>query len=550
MIKLPYGLSDYEEIITDNYFYVDKTMYLEKLEDVGKRIVYLRPRRFGKTLFTSMMSYYYDVNSKDKFDNLFKNTYIYDNPTVNKNNYYVLKFDFSGMSIRSNDDDSVAFAFMEKIYSGIDKFLIHYNLEYEYDRNLFPAEFLGRFLNFFSSLKLDKKLYIIIDEYDNFTNTILSRNTDLFKFILGDDGFIKAFYALIKENTGTIIDRVFITGVCSVSLDAMTSGFNIATNITNDPWFNAMTALTHEEVKNLIKEIDSDNQDKIFNEMLVNYDGYKFNGHTQELVFNTTLVMYYLNYYLRFKKSPDELLDSNIISSYEQIKNIISLGDYKAILTDIYDNRIVTSQLKQNFDAKLEFNREEIISLLYYFGYLTIKDSSSSRTYNFAIPNKVMEQVYGDYYLSILSDYNINISKAEIDNILLSIRNEGKIDKLCSYISNLLKQADNRIYINLLEKDLQLMIYALLFSSNAIDVELEQRSMDNYIDIMIFKNEYCKYNIMIELKYLKKKESNRYDEVYNKAMEQITKYSEDYAKDNLKKYIVIFTGSDYTLTEV
>ena len=159
MKRIPYGISDYKTLITENYYYVDKTMYLEKLENIGRTLVYLRPRRFGKTLFTSMMYYYYDVNSKDIYDELYKDTYIYKNPTINKNNYYVLKFDFSGMTIRRDDTyDDIVNEFNDKLYDGVNKFLIHYKLNFEIDKTLRPAEFLASFLTFFKSLKLENEL--------------------------------------------------------------------------------------------------------------------------------------------------------------------------------------------------------------------------------------------------------------------------------------------------------------------------------------------------------------------------------------------------------
>ena len=301
MKKIPYGYTDYKELILDNCFYIDKTMYLEKLESLSnKKVVYLKPRRFGKTLFTSMMGYYYDINSENEFDSLFKDTYIYNHPTKNKNNYYVLKLDFSGMDINVNDIESINNVFKSVLYEGINDFLGKYNIEYLVDKSLTASSLLGDFLIYIKSLKLEHKLYLIIDEYDNFTNSILGNNLELFKGILGDSGFVKAFYATIKESCGTIIDRVFITGVCSISLDAMTSGFNIATKITTDEMFNSMTALTHEEVKDLIHKVDSKNEEKIYSEMVDNYDGYKFNAKC-ETVFNPTLTMYYLDNFQRFR---------------------------------------------------------------------------------------------------------------------------------------------------------------------------------------------------------------------------------------------------------
>ena len=306
MLKIPYGISDYKTLKEENYYYVDKTSYLEKLENIGKVLVYLRPGRFGKTLFTSMMFYYYDIKSKDKFDTLFKDTDIYIEPTSLRNSYYVLRLDFSGMSNISNVNiEQIEEKFKDKVVDGIKKFLHYHDIKINIDYNKDASTILS---NFLSELNFNKKIYIIIDEYDNFTNAILEDNANLFEQILGKNGFVKDFYARIKENCDTTIDRFFITGVCSISIDAMTSGFNVATNITNDIEFNAMSALTHDEVKVLISDIDKSKQEEIFDTMIKNYDGYKFNSKVEEKVFNPTLVMYYLSIIIDWIKNQKSYL--------------------------------------------------------------------------------------------------------------------------------------------------------------------------------------------------------------------------------------------------
>ena len=542
MKKIPYGISDYKKIVENGYYYVDKTMFLEKLESVGDTFVYLRPRRFGKTLLTSMMYYYYDVNSSNEFDTLFKDTYVYNNSTTNKNNYYVLKFDFSGMS-NFDDINSIKNGFVERIYSGISIFLNHYGLDYNIYERKEPSEILDRFLIYFDSLHLDKKLYVIIDEYDNFTNSVLSKDVNIFKNILGNEGFVKAFYSIIKSNSGTIIDRVFITGVCSISLDAMTSGFNIATNITNHEYFNSLTAFTHEEVKTLIKDLDKKDREEIFDSLLVNYDGYRFTIEKDERVFNSTLVMYYLSTYFEVNHPPRELMDSNIISNYEQIKNIIKLG-----LDRILDDGRVVSRLKTNFNLISDYSESDIISLLYYFGYLTI-DGLDDNNYTFKIPNRVIERIYGELYLSL---YDFKYTDETEYNAINELKADGKIDKLCDYISTILKTADNRVYINFGEKNLQLFMYTLMKRYTQLDVEFEYHFDNKYADIVVLKNEKTKYNVIIELKYIKKKEYSRrvFEKVKNEAIEQVRNYKLDgVIETSIKRYAVIFVNDKYTLIE-
>ena len=237
MKKIPYGITNFKELVEQNCYYVDKTMYLSDLERAGNVLVYLRPRRFGKTLFTSMISYYYDIASSDMFDELFKDTYVYDSPTTNKNNYYILKFDFSGISTFDTNIEVLESKFKEKVLDGIDSFISKYDLDIELNYTQ-SAEGIFSELIRKVQYKLENKIYIIIDEYDNFTNALLGGQNQVFKNILGKDGFVKAFYARIKESTGSIVGKVFITGVCGVSLDSMTSGFNIATNISTYFRFN------------------------------------------------------------------------------------------------------------------------------------------------------------------------------------------------------------------------------------------------------------------------------------------------------------------------
>jgi len=552
--KIPYGITDYKSLITENYYYVDKTMYLEKLENLSnKNIVYLKPRRFGKTLFTSMMYYYYDINSINLYDDLFKDTYIYNNPTLNKNNYYILKFDFSGMSSNDGTREGIEEKFKNQVIESLNNFSKYYNFSVDINEKKDAASILGLYL---SKIILDHKIYVIIDEYDNFTNSVLSKDIDMFKEILGTNGFVKDFYARIKEYTGTIIDRVFITGVCSISLDSMTSGFNIASNITVDPGFNSMTALTHDEIKKLISDMDISKTSDVYNEMLENYDGYCFNDKTEELVFNPTLTMYYLNYYNRFNETPTNLLDSNILSSFEQIKNIISLGDYKDVIKDIFDNDEIEVKLKENFDLNnnslYKFKKDDIVSLLFYFGYLTIERLGYFGIV-FRIPNKVIRDVFYSYFLEILKELEVNINNDGTNLGLIEMVERGKIDKISALVSDILEQDSFRDFIGMSESVVKHVYLTLLNGNNAFDAFSEQEVKKGYIDIY-FKNKsnFSKYNILMELKYISKNKIKTYDKVLEEGYEQVNKYIQDKRlnKVNLKKYIVIFIGSEYKITEV
>ena len=557
MKRLPYGITDYKELKEKNCYYIDKTMYLEKLENMSEKLAYFRPRRFGKTMFTSMMYYYYDIKSKDIFEDLFKDTYVYDKPTDLRNSYYVLKLDFSGMSnINTTDTNMIESKFKDKVIEGIEKFLDYYDVNLELDYTKSSATIMSTFLY---KSKLDRKIYIIIDEYDNFTNAILQDNTDIFKSILGKNGFIKDFYARIKENCGTIIDRVFITGVCSVSLDSMTSGFNIATNITNYSIFNAMTALTHEEAKKVIEEVDESKKEEIFNVMEESYDGYKFSYDAEEKVFNPTLVMYYLDYYNKFNKPTKNLMDSNILSNYKQIESIIKLNynnNYNDVLLEVMNNELISSKLKENFELDEDFLRDDIVSMLYYFGYLTI-DSYSNDKYNFVFPNKIITDVFNNYFKTLLSKNKIEIDNRDVIEAVNEMARSGKIDTLTNIVKDILEEFSNRIYIGFSEKVLQCMYLMLLKDNNAFRVFDEFEVKEGYVDLILFgDNNLSNYDIMIEFKYVKKDniKDNTVKNAIEDAKEQLSKYiSDDRIKSRdkeFKKYSVIFIGKDYQIYEV
>ena len=560
MLKIPYGISDYKALKEEGYYYVDKTMYLQKLEDIGKVLVYLRPGRFGKTLFTSMMYYYYDVNSNKYFNTLFKDTYVFDNPTKNKNNYYILKFDFSGLTTAGKEKQDLEIEFKNKLVDGFEKFNNSYKTSFNVDFNKSPNGMLLEFLSYFRSLNLEHKLYIIIDEYDNFTNAILEGQGDRFSSIVGNEGFLKGFYAVVKEYCSSgIVDRVFITGICPITLDSMTTGFNISKDISRDIEFNSMIGLTHEDVKYLIKDTEKEKQDKIFDLMLNNYDGYIFNKKSGDRVFNATLVMYFMSEYNRFLEIPDQLLDNNIAFNYGKVENLLKLQDnnfYKDVLDNILKSGTIEGELKPKFNLSEEFAKDDIISLLYYFGYLTIEKEVIGGKILFKIPNYVMNELYTNYFLKLLRDIKINIDNNLISESLKEIVYDGKIEKITKYVEKILKLSDNKIFMKFDEKYVQLLYFSLLINKKEFYIYNEYPVSNGYVDLMLVKNtDICKYDIMIELKYLKVKEYRRNRKLLNikreEAINQLNSYSIDdrIDKTNLKKYVVIFVGNDIKVLE-
>ncbi len=553
MKKIPYGIINFKSLIEEDYYYVDKTMYLEKLENVGKTLFYLRPGRFGKSLFTSVLYYYYDINNKDLFEKLFKETYVYQNPTKGKNNYYILKFDFSGINENKENEELIE-SFKACVILGINDFIDRYNIKYEYNKDVPADDMLKYFLNFIQGLKLENKIYIIVDEYDNFTNAILEGSAD--KFIKIVTGTVKSFYAnikiFIKEGT---VERFFATGICPITLDSMTTGFNIATDISTDIRFNSMIGLTHNEVKNLInKVVEEKDRKEIYNLMISNYDGYLFNEETREKVFNATLVMYLLDYYESFKKIPKELMDKNIAFNSGKIGKLIELKNnnfYKELLNEIIINEKVNGILKQKFDLLVDFNQDDIISILYYFGYLTIATDEYG-DYYFKIPNEIMKTLYGNYFLKKLEEINIGYDSKVLSEINEELK-RGKIERIVNYVSEILKKLDNRDFIKLDEKSLKYLFFAYLINNKNFNVRSEYPSNGGYIDIYLIKNnDLIKNNIMIELKYIKKKDYNEklLKEKIEEGKAQLIKYSKDERINNALKYLVVYVGNDLKILDL
>ncbi len=555
MKKIPYGIMNFKILIEENYYYVDKTMYLEKLEKMPDALINLRPGRFGKSLFESMMFYYYDINSKDLYKKLFKETYVYQNPTKGKNNYYILKFDFSGITSANKNEKELEEQFNNKVISGIKNFDNNYKFNIE-AKGETTNQIIVNFLDDFKSLDLENKIYIIIDEYDNFTNAILEGNAERFKNIVGNEGFIKAFYASIKEYIGLgVVGRFFATGICPITLDSMTTGFNIATNISNYEEFNSMIGLTHKEVDNLLNEVveEKNKREEIKNIMIKNYDGYLFNEDAKEKVFNATLVMYLLNFYQIYKSIPKDIMDSNIAFNSGKIDNLIELKNnsfYKELLNEIMENEHVDGILKNKFDLTRDLESDDIISLLYYFGYLTIEPDIYGGYY-FKIPNEVMKVLYGNYFTKKLKESGIGYDNKTISEISRELIT-GNIDKLNNYVSEVLKKLDNRDFIKIDEKGIKIIYFTMLLNNEYYNVYSEYVSNNGYIDIYLEKkNPNIPNNIMIELKYIKKKDYSEelLKEKIEEGKSQLESYSKDERLGDPLKYLVVFVGNELKLVE-
>lgn len=548
MRKLPYGISDYERLIEDEYYYVDKTMYIEKLEDtVAPYVVFLRPRKFGKTLFTSTLENYYDIAKENKFEKLFKDTYIGQKPTKLRNTYHILKFNFAG--IDTTNEETTIRAFKSKVISSIKLFIDKYKLDFYINDKEEAENILDNFFKAFVIQKAYEKIYVIIDEYDHFANELLGFNTKQFKSLVSKNGKIRKFYEILKEGTESVVDRIFITGVAPITLDSLTSGFNIGSDITLDARFNAMTGFTQQEIVNMMQELEisKQKQEEILPIMKENYDGYNFSVDGMEKIYNSDMCLFFLSKYLEQEKIPSQLIDMNIASDYSKLAGMLDLckgKEREQIIEKSVSGEGIISEITQKFNPAIEFTEKDLVSMLFYLGYLTIS-GEELETPELKIPNRVMKEMYSDYFMKILSkEANFQISESENVEILREIATEGKIDKLVNLVEKYLQNLSNRDFIKFDEKYIKLIFYCIVMNFKIYRIKSEMEVEGKYPDIlMIPKDSSREYkSIMIEFKYLKKSEENELKAKQVEAKQQIEQYAgfdEIKSIPELNKYTVI-----------
>ena len=559
MKKLPYGISNYEELVEDGYYYVDKTMYIEKLENLAeKRILFLRPRKFGKTLFTSMIENYYDIKKVDEFEKLYKDTYIGKNPTKLKNSYHILKFNFSG--IDTTDEESTMKGFKEKTTIAIGGFIAKYGLDFYINPEQTTEGLLSSLIEAFKIQKSNEKIYVIIDEYDHFANELLGFNTSQFKNLVSKNGKVRKWYEILKEGTESVVDRIFITGVAPITLDSLTSGFNISTDITQDESFNEMMGFTEKELIKLMtdQDIEEEKQKEILPVMRENYDGYKFSLYGKEKIYNSNMCLYFLNRYIRFDRIPTELIDVNIASDYSKLGKMLDLckgEEREKVIEKTVSGEGIVSEIRQKFNPAIEFTETDLISMLFYLGYLTIVGEEFEKP-ELSIPNRVMKEIYSDYFLKILSkDTELAVSESDYNEMLREIALEGKIDKIVEMLEKYLKNLSNRDYVKFDEKYIKLIFFCIAMNLKIFRLKSEMEVQRKYPDILLIPKDQSKgyKGVMIEFKYLKKDEKDKLKEKQEEARKQIEEYGEfEEIKDlkNINKYTVVAVNDEIYVEKI
>jgi hypothetical protein len=413
MKALPYGLSDFPRIMRKNYYYVDKTRFIELIERQPSYLFLIRPRRFGKSLFLAMLETYYSIDYADSFKEIFGELYIGKHPTEEHNSYMVLRFNFSEVSSKL---ETVERSFSEYCCMVMKNFILKYERllgngvwEIVNPDETNPEQMLAALKEYVSRTDCPR-IYLLIDEYDNFTNTILSSyGQERYREKTHGDGLIRGFFNNVKastSNAGAAVERLFITGVSPITMDDVTSGFNIGTNISTLPQFNNIIGFSEDEVREMITYYKDEDAlpenitvDGLVEIMKPWYDNYCFSeDRLEERMFNSDMALYFLNSYLQLGKAPKMMVDNNIRTDYNKLRHLVQIdktfGANASVIQQIIAEGSITAQIATSFPAEKMTDTENFKSLLFYFGMLSIQGTDFGSAI-LGIPNlTVREQLY------------------------------------------------------------------------------------------------------------------------------------------------------------
>ena len=533
MKKIIYGESNFKKVkINNDYLYIDKTDYIEKLENTSESfLIFLRPRRFGKSLFLSTLQYYYDENSAHEFEAIFNDTYIGANPTPLKSSFRVLFFEFSGIDI-NGDREQLFEQFTFKIRMSLGKYFLEYGYPAEYEEELKQIDNPTSLMEYFFKKTQNDRIYLLIDEYDQFANAILAYSMNDFLEIVGKGGFVRSFYEVLKGATQSgVVQKMFITGVTPITLDSLSSGFNIVSNISNEEKFNLMAGFSQEEVnysleQYIFKKCDSIDKKALQEKLKIWYNGYLFNIKATERVYNATLINYFISKYDKKRcEMPIKMLDSNVASDYKAIMKLFNIGDsdrnYK-VLEELIENNQIVGEIKDRYDLNQEFSRDDFITLIYSMGFITIKEESFGGEFYFQIPNYVIKMLYFNYFAIELKKRNNLKMDTDIKVILRDLA-MGNLDPFNRQLNEAIKTLSNRDHYGFTEKHFHVITLALLSFADFYFIDSQPELDNKYPDILLIgRDDKVPHNYLFELKWKKEKES--YETIKQKGIEQVEEY--------------------------
>jgi len=556
MKRIPYGLTDFVRIRTEDWYFVDKTKYIEILENYPDNyVMFLRPRRFGKTLFLAILDAYYNVQFKDDFDLLFKDTYIHSHKTKEANSYNVLTFDFSVV-----DTMDVEKSFLFEIELKTKSFIEIYKLEIPISNE--PLLTLRAILNYFAKHK-DKNLYIQIDEYDHFANRLLLQDRSRYlKLVTQKEAIFKQFFTILKAGTSrnnAPIKRMFITGVTPMTMYDVTSGFNLGKNISLDSKFNEMLGFTEDEVKEMMDYFNVPS--KYFELAKEWYNNYQFSKKNSSKVFNTDMVSYFVEEYHKEDEPPRELIDINVRSDYSKLRDVIYTnrklnGNFETLKNLIAGDTIELETINTDFSGVNFKDEDNFKSLLFYLGLVTIKEMNIDTVLK--IPNETIKRIDIDFLkdsLELEKMFELNVSK--LAKLLKEFALNGSLEVFKYLAQEIKRNTGLRDYIQN-EQTIKAMFLAYLSLTQYFVVKSELELNKGFADITLKPlNPYVEYFALTEFKFYHKKNEKKdtIKTLVSEAKEQLDKYEKDelvqnFIKDGKKLVKVVLIFRDYELVGV
>ena len=572
--RIPYGMQNFEDVIKEDCYYVDKTPFIEQIEESNKYFFFIRPRRFGKTLTLSMLENYYDINKKDKFDEIFGKLYIGQNPTPEHNTYLIIHLNFAEVA-----------AGLDDYKDGLDNHCrLVFNFFCDIYAHILPAntkEGMEKLTDAVSQLRflcqkcqeVGKKIYLFIDEYDNFTNMILAHEEHLMRYRnqTHGEGYLRQFFNTIKGAAGNTLGRVFVTGVSPVTMDDLTSGFNIGTNYSLSPKFNEMTGFTEEEVREMLDYYRSvlpfnHTTDELIKVMKPWYDNYCFavKSYGKTTMYNSVMVLNFISNYIDNEYDiPDSMVETNIRIDYDKMRMLIrhdkEFAHDASIIQDIVTRGFTTGTLMENFPAERINDPDNFLSLLFYFGMVTIDGTYQGNT-RFVVPNEVVRDQMYTYLLDTYKEDDLTFEQYDKTQLESKLAYEGAFKPYFAYIADCLKRFSSQRDKQKGEAYVHGFTLAMTSQCKFYRPISELDNDGGYADIFllplcdIYKDIEDSY--IVELKYCKPGTSDeQLNHLFEEASAQIRRYAnsdivhKSVKTTKLHQLVVIYRGAEMAMCE-
>ena len=572
--RIPYGMMNFIDVREDDCYYVDKTHYIPLIENANKYFFYIRPRRFGKSLTISMLHHYYNILEADKFEKWYGDLYIGKHPTPERNSYLIIYLNFAVVNAELNSyrqsldaHCNTEFNFFCDVYAQY----LPEGIKEEMNKKKGAIEQLDYLYK--ECIKTNQQIYLFIDEYDHFTNKILSEPSCLedYKSETHGTGYLRSFFDTVKAGTDSTIKRCFVTGVSPVTMDDLTSGFNIGTNYSLSPEFNEMTGFNEEEVRAMLDYYATTcefhhSTDELIEAMKPWYDNYCFaeQSYGSTTMYNSNMVLYFVDNYIRNGGyMPRNMVEENIRLDYNKLRMLIrkdkEFAHDASTIQTLVQQGYVTGELKTGFPAETVAEPDNFTSLLFYFGMLTISGTLEGET-KLTIPNQVVREQLYSYLLDTYNEADLRFDNWEKGKLASAMAYRGDWKAYFDYIAECLHRYSSQRDKQKGEAYVHGFTLAMTAQNRFYRPISEQENQEGYADIFMFPlldiYKDMLHSYIIELKYVKGKDSDeKVEQLRQEAITQANRYaaSETVQKaigtTTLHKIIVVYQGMKMVVCE-